>query len=185
MLNPQDFNVFADTTLENIGKLYFTNLSLVDLQQLLQQMNPYCFIAKGMWAAFDIVKLLVDGELDRQEKQLIDQFLKDLAIYINSEVYTSNRPEIEGADLEFMRDGKIYDVFIADSQIEKNEKIEKENLLNIMQSPKNDSFIKRPIPVVGYFFGSTNQTSDESFLEIAGESFLNLSQVIPEHFLIL
>lgn len=100
---------------KNIGSFHKKRLqSLVNLKLslILKRKNPYLFKAKNILTAQDLVKTLLDAHLSSSEEAIFGDFLEELAIFINSNVYGGWKSSTEGVDLEFDKDDIRYIVSI-------------------------------------------------------------------------
>ncbi len=88
------------------------SLCELKLSRVLKRKNPYLFKAKNILTAQDLVKTLLDAHLSSQEETLFGDFLEDLAIFINADIYSGRKSATEGIDLEFDNDGIRYIVSI-------------------------------------------------------------------------
>jgi hypothetical protein len=88
---------------------YLQNLKL---NELLFNENPYIFILQNTLLVSDFIQKIIDEYLSSQEKLFLDNFLVDLAIFINENAYHGQKSTTQGVDLEFNKDKIRYIVAI-------------------------------------------------------------------------
>ncbi len=103
---------FAEENIAQFHQKRLDNLRLLKLKTILKRKNPYLFKAKNLLTAGSLVETLLDAHLSSQEETLFGDFLEELAIYINAQVYGGKKSSSEGIDLEFDQDGIRYIVSI-------------------------------------------------------------------------
>jgi hypothetical protein len=105
----------TDYVEKNISKFHNSRLESIQslrLEQILKRKNPYLFKAKNILISQELVKTLLDAYLSSQEETIFGNFLEDLAIFINENVFNGKKSPAEGIDLEFGKGGKRYIVSI-------------------------------------------------------------------------
>lgn len=111
-LNLKDVSQYVK---DNIGSFHQKRISSLDnlsLSKVLRRKNPYLFKAKFVLTVEQIVKGLVDAHISSNEETIFGDWLEDLAIFINHNVYGGKKSGIVGIDLEFDNDGRRYIVNI-------------------------------------------------------------------------
>lgn len=103
---------FAEENIAQFHQKRLDNLRLLKLKTILKRKNPYLFKAKNLLTAGSLVETVLDAHLSSQEETLFGDFLEELAIYINAQVYGGKKSSSEGIDLEFDQDGIRYIVSI-------------------------------------------------------------------------
>lgn len=96
---------------DNIGLFHVKRISSLDslrLSKVLKRKNPYLFKTKYVLTAEQIIKGLVDAHLSSNEETIFGDWLEELAIFINKQVYNGRKSGIRGIDLEFDNDGIRY-----------------------------------------------------------------------------
>jgi len=101
----QKANGYVADHIGNFHSKRLANLHKLKLSEVLKRKNPYLFKAKNILTAQDLVKTLLDAHLSSQEETLFGDFLEDLAIFINADIYGGIKSATEGIDLEFDKDG--------------------------------------------------------------------------------
>ncbi len=99
----------------NIGHFHkkrLQNLEKLKLGKILKRKNPYLFKSKNILTSEALVKTLLDAHLSSQEETIFGDFLEELAIFINQQVYAGKKSSADGIDLEFDREGIHYIVSI-------------------------------------------------------------------------
>lgn len=105
-------NRFAEKGIASFHEKRLASLQKLKLKTVLKRKNPYLFKAKNLLTASDLVKTLLDAHLSSQEETIFGDFLEELAVYINGQVFAGKKSASEGIDLEFDRDGIRYLVSI-------------------------------------------------------------------------
>ena len=103
---------FAEERIAAFHQKRLDNLHRLKLKTVLKRKNPYLFKAKNLLTAGDLVTTLLDAHLSSQEEAIFGDFLEELAIYINAQIFGGRKSSSEGIDLEFDRDGIRYIVSI-------------------------------------------------------------------------
>lgn len=111
-LNREDVIAYVEQHIDDFHQARLKSLTALKLEKILKRKNPYLFKAKNVVAAPDLVKLLLDAHLSSQEETLFGDFLEGLAIFICSKAYGGRKSAVEGIDLEFQVDQKLYFVSI-------------------------------------------------------------------------
>lgn len=110
-----DMEKVATYVKQHIGDFHqkrLCNLDKLKLKTVLKRKNPYLFKTKNILTASDIVRSLVDAHLSSNEETIFGDWLEELAIYINKEVYAGWKSGITGVDLEFDNHNRRYIVSI-------------------------------------------------------------------------
>ena len=92
---------------ENIGVFHekrIGSLNRLKLKTVLQKKNPYLFKAKYLLTAEQIIRGLTDTFISSHEETIFGDWLEELAIFINQNVYGGWKSGITGIDLEFDKD---------------------------------------------------------------------------------
>ncbi|MCK4913328.1 MAG: cytosolic protein [Planctomycetes bacterium] len=92
---------------ENIGVFHekrIGSLNRLKLKTVLQKKNPYLFKAKYLLTAEQIIRGLTDAFISSHEETIFGDWLEELAIFINQNVYGGWKSGITGIDLEFDKD---------------------------------------------------------------------------------
>ena len=101
-------NAFAEKGIASFHEKRLASLQKLKLKTVLRRKNPYLFKAKNLLTASDLVKTLLDAHLSSQEETIFGDFLEELAVYINHQVFGGRKSSAEGIDLEFDQDGIRY-----------------------------------------------------------------------------
>ncbi len=91
----------------NIGNFHvhrLAGLKRLNLQKILSRKNPYLFRVKNILTAETMVKALLEAHLSSQEETIFGDWLEDLCIFVNGEIYQGRKSGITGIDLEFDKD---------------------------------------------------------------------------------
>ncbi|MCK5473400.1 MAG: cytosolic protein, partial [Planctomycetes bacterium] len=80
------------------------SLNRLKLKTVLQKKNPYLFKAKYLLTAEQIIRGLTDAFISSHEETIFGDWLEELAIFINQNVYGGWKSGITGIDLEFDKD---------------------------------------------------------------------------------
>lgn len=88
----------------NIGTFHKKRIEKLDslrLKDVIKRKNPYLFKAKNVKIANEIVEGIVEAYISSSEEGIFGDWLENLAIYVNEEVYNGRKSGIPGVDLEF------------------------------------------------------------------------------------
>lgn len=152
--------------------------TIIDLDKILQQKNPYLFRAKNILTAQDLIKGFLDAFLQSQEETLFGDFIEGLAIFVCSKVFNAKKSQLTGIDLEFEKENCIYIVEIKAgwnwgnaSQI-RQLKINFENAKKFLEEQTG----KKVIAVNGCCFGKKKNRNPEKdgYHKICGQEFWQL-----------
>lgn len=100
-LSIQDVQSYVN---ENIGKFHSQKIQSLDklkLLDVLKRKNPYLYKAKNVLTSEAIVKGIVDAHISSNEETIFGDWLEELSIFINRNVYGGWKSGISGIDLEF------------------------------------------------------------------------------------
>lgn len=111
-LDWDDLTAFVEKKIAIYHQKKLDNLCSLKLESILKRKNPYLFKAKNLLTASDLVRTLLDAHLSSQEETIFGDFLEELAIYVNTNVFGGRKSSTEGIDLEFDNDGIRYIVSI-------------------------------------------------------------------------
>ncbi|MBR0239439.1 MAG: hypothetical protein IJQ39_15200 [Thermoguttaceae bacterium] len=110
--NPQIAIDYVSQHIDEFHQARLNSLERLRLKTVLKKKNPYLFRAKGINDASVLIKNLVDTFISSNEETIFGDWLEQLAIYINGQVYDGIKSGILGIDLEFDKDNVRYIVSI-------------------------------------------------------------------------
>ncbi|MBR5711236.1 MAG: hypothetical protein IKX40_10805 [Thermoguttaceae bacterium] len=110
--NPQIAIDYVSQHIDEFHQARLNSLEQLELKDVLMKKNPYMFRAKGILTAPELVQSLVDAFISSNEETIFGDWLEQLAIYINGQVYGGIKSGIPGIDLEFVKDNIRYIVSI-------------------------------------------------------------------------
>lgn len=110
--NPQIAIDYVSQHIDEFHQARLNSLEKLKLKTVLKKKNPYLFRAKGINDASVLIKNLVDAFISSNEETIFGDWLEQLAIYINGQVYDGIKSGILGIDLEFDKDNVRYIVSI-------------------------------------------------------------------------
>jgi hypothetical protein len=161
----------------HIGDFHQKRLSSLDnlkLKTVLRRKNPYLFKTKNVLTAAEIVRSLVDAHLSSNEETIFGDWLEELAIYINKEVYGGWKSGIRGVDLEFDHNNRRYIVSIKSgpnwgnsSQIKKME-LDFKTAKKTLRTSNSSLNI---VAVNGCCYGRCPNEDKGSYLKYCGQQF--------------
>jgi len=173
-LEIDDVKIYVENNIGDFHSNRLRKLEKLKLDNVLKRKNPYLFKAKNVLTAQDLVKSLLDAYLSSQEETLFGDFLEDLAIFINGEVYGGKKSSAEGIDLEFDRDGARYIVSVKSgpnwgnsSQIKKM----KDNFKKAKRILRTGRSNLRIIAVNGCCYGRDNNPDKGDYYKYCGQRF--------------
>jgi hypothetical protein len=180
--NPLDLRDVVGYVENNIGMFHAKRLQKLEnlkLNRLLLRKNPYLFKAKNILTAESLVKSVLDAFLSSQEETLFGDFLEGVAVFVCGQVYGGEKPAttyLEGIDLVFENDGKVYMVEIKSGPHWGNSSQIKKMLLNF-KSAKAILQAKYPgveiIAVNGCSYGTEPNPVQRQgeYLKLCGQDF--------------
>lgn len=173
-LTLNDVVSFVEANIGGFHKRRIENLQSLKLINVLKRKNPYLFKAKNILTAQDLVRELMDAHLSSQEETIFGEFLEELAIFVNSQVYNGKKSTAEGIDLEFEKDGTIYLVAIKSgpnwgnsSQIMRM----RDNFKQAQKRLRQNPHITNVIAVNGCCYGRDNQPDKGDYKKLCGQRF--------------
>ena len=110
--NPQIAIDYVSQHIDEFHQARLNSLERLRLKTVLKKKNPYMFRAKGILTAPELVQSLVEAFISSNEETIFGNWLEQLAIYINGQVYGGIKSGIPGIDLEFDKDNVRYIVSI-------------------------------------------------------------------------
>lgn len=172
-----DIQTVLDYVAIHIGEFHQKRLEKLEnlkLEQILLRKNPYLFKAKNILTAEALVKNLLDAHLSSQEETIFGEFLESLAIFVCSQIYSGKKSELEGIDLEFVKDDIYYLVQIKSgpnwansSQIKKMQDCFKNAKKIIAKTQK----FRHIMAVNGCCYGRETQMKKQGFQKLCGQCF--------------
>lgn len=114
-MKPYNNQIAFDYVSHHIDEFHAARIKSLErlrLKTVLKKKNPYLFRAKGIVEASDLIRNLVDAFISSNEETIFGDWLEQLAIYINGQVYGGIKSGIHGIDLEFDKDNVRYIVSI-------------------------------------------------------------------------
>jgi hypothetical protein len=173
-LNLSKVTEYVETNIGNFHQKRLENLKGLKLDKVLRRKNPYLFKAKNILTAQDLVKSILDAYLSSQEETIFGEFLENLAIFVNSEVYGGKKSAAEGIDLEFEADGITYIIAIKSGPNWGNSDQKKKMVLNFQKAERilrtnNSKAIVRSIN--GCCYGKDSRQDKGSYLKLCGQEF--------------
>jgi hypothetical protein len=162
---------------ENIVKLYDTEtgaLSRLEVGTLFMGRNPYLMTFVGISSVPDLIADAVDQFLSRIEEELLNDFLRDLAVFVAQKTCNGHKSAAPGVDLEFLNKGVHYVVSIKSgpnwgnsSQQNTLERDLKNAVVRVKQS-RHGANIQ---PVLGICYGKTKTGYVRGYLKVVGQNF--------------
>lgn len=173
-LDWQALNGFAEEGIASFHAKRLASLQKLKLKTVLKRKNPYLFKAKNLLTASDLVKTLLDAHLSSQEETIFGDFLEELAIYINGQIFGGKKSSSEGVDLEFDRDGIRYLLSIKSgpnwgnsSQIKKMQ----DNFAKARKVLHTGNSKLHVQAVNGCCYGQDSQPNKDNYRKLCGQRF--------------
>lgn len=91
---------FHDKKIDKINK--------ITLNDIIKRKNPYLFRAKANNDAHEFIKSVLDATVSSGEETTFGNFLENIAIFVNEQVYGGRKSASTGLDLEFEDGNKKY-----------------------------------------------------------------------------
>ncbi|MBN2501911.1 MAG: cytosolic protein [Anaerolineales bacterium] len=176
-MKPLNLNDVTSYVEEHIGVFHtkrLEKLSSLKLDRVLKRKNPYLFKAKNILTAQDLVKSLLDAYLSSQEETIFGEFLENLAIFVNAQVYGGAKSAALGIDLLFEKDETIYIVAIKSgpnwgNSDQKNRMLQNFKAATRTLKTNNARAIVQPIN--GCCYGIDNKPDKGDYQKLCGQRF--------------
>lgn len=173
-LNLSDVSKYVADHIGNFHAKRIQSLDKLKLSQVLKRKNPYLYKAKNVLTAGEIVKGIVDAHISSNEETIFGDWLEDLAIFINKEIYGGFKSGIMGIDLEFDLDGKRYIVNIKSgpnwansSQIKKM----RSDFVIAKKTLRTSNSLLNIVAVNGCCYGKNRNTDKGDYFKYCGQAF--------------
>ncbi|MDR0367998.1 MAG: cytosolic protein [Bacteroidales bacterium] len=111
-LNTKDITQYVEDHIDIFHQKRIDGLDKMKLQTVLKRKNPYLFKAKYLLTSEQIVRGLTDAYISSNEETVFGNWLEELAVFINQQVYGGWKSGIKGVDLEFDKENIRYIVSI-------------------------------------------------------------------------
>lgn len=175
-MKPLNLNKVAEYVEAHISTFHQKRLEKIknlELGEVLKKKNPYLFKAKNILTSQDLVKGILDAYLSSQEETLFGEFIEGLAIFVCNEVYGAKKSELEGIDMEFVKNEIYYIVEIKAGRNWGNASQVKQLKQNFAVAK---AFLKEEttlevIAVNGCCFGKDRRPVKKEYLKLCGQRF--------------
>ena len=171
---PEAARDFVKGHIDLFHKKRLQSLESLKLGKILKRKNPYLFKSKNILTSEALVKTLLDAHLSSQEETIFGDFLEELAIFINQQVYGGRKSSAEGIDLEFNLEGIHYIISIKSgpnwgnsSQIKKM----KDNFKQAQKILRTGNSKLNVRAVNGCCYGRENAEDKGDYLKLCGQQF--------------
>jgi len=174
VLTSKEISAFTEQGIEKFYQRCVESLSSLSLQEILADVNPYLWAGRQPYSAGDLVQTLLSHSVSIQEALFFEQFLKELAIFVSSQVFGGRKSAAEGIDLEFERDGVLYLVSIKSGPNWGNSSQVKRMVENFKKAQRilRTSGNQKPIVAVnGCCYGKDNQPDKGDYRKLCGQAF--------------
>jgi len=175
-------NQYVETHIAAFHESRLSKLRELRLTRILKRKNPYLFRAKHIITAEALVRSVLDAFLSAQEETLFGTFLEGLAVFIGEQVhggYKPNPSEIEGIDLVFTDEQRLYAVEIKSgphwgnsSQIKRM--IQNFEAARAVFTPRFPYLQFTPVNGCCYGIESKPSQRDGRYLKLCGQDFWRL-----------
>ncbi len=176
-MKPLKINEIQEYVEAHIGTFHakrLANIEKLQLSKILKRKNPYLFKAKNILTAHSLIQSIVDAHLSSQEETIFGDFLENLAVFINQNVYGGRKSSTEGIDLEFDKNGIRYIVSIKSgpnwgnsSQINKM----KDNFRKAKKILRTGQADLHVVAVNGCCYGRDNKPDKGEYFKYCGQVF--------------
>lgn len=173
-LNIDDVKQYVN---ENIGKFHTKKIQSLDrlkLLDVLKRKNPYLYKAKNVLTSEAIVKGIVDAHISSNEETIFGDWLEELSIFINRNVFNGWKSGIPGIDLEFNNEHVRYIVNIKSgpnwgnkSQIEKMQS----DFLSAKRTLRTSNSNIHVVAVNGCCYGRCVKPDRGDYFKYCGQKF--------------
>ncbi len=100
-LNLSDVQSHVSSHIREFHQAKLAVLDQLNFKDILGRKNPYLFRAKNMLTSGQIVSSCIEDHISLIEEALFDDWLKELALFVNSKVYGGWKSRLASIDLEF------------------------------------------------------------------------------------
>jgi len=183
---PANLDYFIETKTSLFYEELIEKLTALNLSDLIKKNNIYLIRTKYILFAHDLVKFLIDDYLSTIEERLFNDFLKQLAIFTATQVYSARESTYPGIALEITKDGTDYLIFIEASR-NPNQNHEFDNQIGQLLDAKQlkseiipGSIIKA---IYGSVYGFDNQPDKGDYLMFCGQKFWKFISGDPNYYL--
>jgi hypothetical protein len=173
-LNPEKVIEYASKNAMAIQQQKIELLQKLNLSAILPK-NPYLLQGLGNFVvAGVIVTSLLDKYLALVDEKLLEDFLKDLAVFIAGETCSGHKSTAQGVDLEFINNEIHYVVSTKSgpswgnsSQQDKLEQDFKNAVIRVKQLKRGANVQ----PVLGICYGKTKTSYLRGYMKVVGQNF--------------
>jgi len=174
-IDTNEVSKWIQKNIDSFHKKRIEKLDKIELKELLGRKNPYLFKAKYFVKLRDVIDLiaaLLDARLSSSEETLFGDFLEDLAVFVNCEVYGGSKSSAAGIDLEFEKDDIRYIVSIKSGPNWGNSDQVARMKRNFSQAKQRHRRSKQKVDAVnGCCYGRDNKPDKGEYLKLCGQKF--------------
>jgi len=173
-LDLKDVERFVNKNISTFHQSKLKTLQALNLTKLLQNKNPYLFKAKNINLAHDLIQLLLDAYLSSSEEKIFGDFLEQLAIFVASKTCNGRKSGIQGIDLEFENEGKLYLVSVksgpnwGNNAQQGKQAQDFQTAVKVLKQSKHTLSVET---VLGICYGKTRTSYVRSALKVVGQNF--------------
>lgn len=167
-------NQFIKDKLTRLNTERFKYLQNLELNGLLINENPYIFKLQNTLLVSDFIRIIIDNHLSAQENSFIDNYLFDLAIFINKKTYHGWKSSSQGIDLEFDKDDIRYLVAIKSGPHWGNSgqiREMRDNFTKAKQIIRTGNLKLNIVAVNGCCYGRNNKQDMGEYYKYCGQKF--------------
>ena len=166
---------FVGEELETFEKSLVGALQTLQLEHLLQELNPYyAFVCGQSEFASNFVKQLIDDAIARREKKLFEDLLRELAIFASLQIWGASRSLAKEIDFEFKRAGTYYLVSVRSNHNWGNPGQHaslRHSFVEAVKVLRQSKHTEQVQPVLGICYGKNRPTNNGEYLKLTGQSF--------------
>ncbi len=111
-INLNDVNLYIEKNIGNFHKKRIANIENFHLSEAIKREKPYLFRAKPILRTEKIIRKFIDSHIASYEEVIFNDFLKELALFVNGKVYSGEKSKLKGIDLQFNHNGTLYIISI-------------------------------------------------------------------------
>lgn len=153
---------------------WLNDINAGGLPHLLATSNLYFLASSQIYKNGDVIDLLLERHLNLYTEVGFNQLLKNLAIFVSSEVYGGKKSAAEGIDLEFDKEGVRYIVAIKSGPNWGNSSQIKRMINNFKQATRilrTQNNTMNVIAVNGCCYGKDSKPNKGDYFKYCGQEF--------------
>lgn len=165
---------FIEERIKPFHQSKLDELSSLELDTVLSQINPYLYKAQNYLTSGMIVRNSINAYISPIQEEKFDNWLKDIVYFVNLKAYGGWKSEISNIDLEFEDTDCHYIVVIKSwsswGDVSKINSL-KENFVNVMKDMRITGTKNEIKAIYGCCFGRNRCQDKGDYYKYSGEPF--------------